>query len=232
MKFPHFGRHQEINACVNLLLSCYRGDYLWIDLCITIYPMLIHRITGLSMQGLDPRDFYPEKATDHTLSQMIKDTYDDVEKGMRGYKVASIQNGTVRLACQLIVGKIVRKNIPIQVTGFVDDLTGKCMECLQMNWVKYLVNQLELYYHEAQDQYYEFHFSWVLILIAFISWEMLEGATFLGIESFEPLATKFTTLWYSSDMGKEWKLNVVFHTYYHQLKRAIEAESHMMPNTL
>jgi hypothetical protein len=32
----------------------------------------------------------------------------------------------------------------MQVTGFFVDLTGKCMEGLQMNWVKYLVNQLEL----------------------------------------------------------------------------------------
>jgi hypothetical protein len=154
------------------------------------------------MQGPDPQDFYPGKATDRALAQRIKDTYGDVEKGMRGYKVASIQNGAVRLACQLIIGKLVRKNRPTQVTGFVVDLAEKCVEGLQMNWVKYLVNQLELDCREAQDQGYEFHFSWLLILIAF---------TFLGdagrcdlpdIEPFEPLTAKFTTLWYSSDMGK------------------------------
>jgi hypothetical protein len=121
---------------------------------------------------------------------------------MRGYKVASIHNGLVHLACQLIVGKLVRKNRPMQVTGFVVDLTGKCMESLQMNWAKYLVNQLELDCHKAQDQGYEFHFSWILIFITFIAWEISEGVTFSDIESLEPLATKFTTLWYSSDMGK------------------------------
>jgi hypothetical protein len=110
------------------------------------------------MQGPNPRDFYPGKATDHVLALKIKDTYDDVEKGTRGYKVASIQNGAMHLACQLIVGNIVRKNRPTQVTGFVIDLTGKCVEGLQMNWVKYLVNQLELDCREAQDQGYEFHF--------------------------------------------------------------------------
>jgi hypothetical protein len=76
MKIPHFGRHQEFNACVKLLLSCYHGNYLCLfDLT------LIHRITGLSMQGPNPKEFYPEKATDHALAQKIKDTYDDVEKG-------------------------------------------------------------------------------------------------------------------------------------------------------
>jgi hypothetical protein len=127
----------------------------------------------------------------------------------------------VHLGFQMITGKLVCKNRPTQVTGFVVDLAGKCMEGLQMNWEKYLVNQLELDYREAQDQGYEFHFSWLLILIAFIAWELPEGATFLEIEPFEPLATKFCTLWYSSDMNKQWQSNVVFHAYYNQLKNAI-----------
>jgi hypothetical protein len=67
---------------------------------------------------------------DRALAQKIKDTYGDVEKGTWGYKVASIQSGAVRLACQLIADKLVRKNWPTQVNGFVDNLVGKCMERL------------------------------------------------------------------------------------------------------
>jgi hypothetical protein len=55
-----------------------------------------------------------------------------------------------------------------------------------MNWAKYLVNQLELDFRKAQDQGYEFHFSWLLILIVFTSWEMSKGVTFPDIEPFEP----------------------------------------------
>jgi hypothetical protein len=84
MKIPHFGRHQEFNACVKLLLSCYHGNYLWIDRRITAEPMLIHKIIGLSMQGPNPQDFYLGKSADRTLAQKIKDTYHDVEKGIRG----------------------------------------------------------------------------------------------------------------------------------------------------
>jgi hypothetical protein len=159
MKIPHFGRQQEVNACVKLLLSCYHGVYLWPYRHITIDPMLIHRITGLSMQGTDPQDFYPGKFVDRALAQKIKDTYGNIEKGTRGYKVASIQSGTVHLVCQLIVGKLVRKNRPTQFIVFVVNLAGKCTKVLQMNWAKYLVNQLELDCREAQDQGYEFHFS-------------------------------------------------------------------------
>jgi hypothetical protein len=81
MKIPHFGRHQEVNACIKLLLSCYHGRYLWLNHRITVDPTLINQITGLSMQGPDPQDFYPGKSMDHALAQRIKDTYGDVEKG-------------------------------------------------------------------------------------------------------------------------------------------------------
>jgi hypothetical protein len=101
-----------------------------------------------------------------------------VEKGKRGYKVASIQYGVVRLACQLIDGNLIKNNRPTQVTCFVVNLVGKCVEWMQMNWVSYLVNKLEKDFCEAQNQGYEFHFSWLLILIAFVAWEMPEGATF------------------------------------------------------
>jgi hypothetical protein len=101
-----------------------------------------------------------------------------------------------------------------------------------MNWAKYLVNQLELDYREAQDQGYKFHFSWLLIFIAFITWEMSEGVTFPDIEPFEPLVVKFITLWYSNDMNKLWRSNDVFHTFYNQLKRSIQSEPRMTLNTL
>jgi hypothetical protein len=61
---------------------------------------------------------------------------------------------------------------------------------------------------------------------------MSEGVTFPDIGPFEPIPVKFTTLWYSGDMGKQWQSNAVFHTYYIHLKRAIGVVPRMMPNTL
>jgi hypothetical protein len=112
MNIRHFKIHQEVNMCVKLLLSCYHGVYIWLDRRITVDPTLIHQIIGLSMQGPDPQDFYLGKAADRTLAQCIKDTYDDVEKGKQGYKVAFIQNSVVLLVFQLIAGRIVRENKP------------------------------------------------------------------------------------------------------------------------
>ena len=108
----------------------------------------------------------------------------------------------LRLACQLIADKLVRKNHPTQVIGFVVDLAGKCVEGMQMNWANYLVNELEKDFREAWDLGYEFHYSWLIILIAFVTWKMPEGATIPEIEPSELLATRFSTLWYTNDMTK------------------------------
>ena len=81
MKIPHFGRHQEVNVCVKHLLLCFHTRHLWLDRHIIVDPSLIHRITGLSMRGPDPHDFYPGKVVDCALAQRIKDIYGDVEKG-------------------------------------------------------------------------------------------------------------------------------------------------------
>jgi len=120
----------------------------------------------------------------------------------------------------------------MQVSSFVFDLVGKCVEGVQMNWGKYLVNQLEIDYREAQDQGHEFHFRWLLILVAFVTWELQEGAAFPDLDPFEPLAVKFSALWYSTDMSKQWQSNVVFHRYYNQLKETIGGEPRITPNTL
>jgi hypothetical protein len=60
----------------------------------------------------------------------------------------------------------------------VVDLAGKCVDGMQMNWASYLINELEKHCHKAQYQGYEFHFSWLIVFISFVSWKMPEGATF------------------------------------------------------
>jgi hypothetical protein len=105
MKIPQFGRHQEVNACVKLLCHSTMEVICMLDKHVTMDLVLIHLITGLSMKGPDPHQFYLGKVADRSPVQRIKETYGNVEKGKRGYKLASIQDGIVRLACQMIVGK-------------------------------------------------------------------------------------------------------------------------------
>jgi len=67
MKIPHFGRHHEVNTCVKILFSRFHGEYIWLYICIIVDLMLIHRITGLIMQGPDPQNFYLVKDADRAL---------------------------------------------------------------------------------------------------------------------------------------------------------------------
>jgi hypothetical protein len=76
------------------------------------------------------------------------------------------------------------------------------------------MSSLEKDCRKAWELGYEFHYSWLIILISFFTWKMPEGATFLEIEPTEPLAAQLSTLWYTNDMMKQWKSNVVFHGYY------------------
>jgi hypothetical protein len=85
---------------------------------------------------------------------------------------------------------------------------------MQMNWVSYLINELEKDCRKVQYQGYAFHFIWLLILITFVSWKMPEGAVFPEVEPSDPLATRLSTLWYTNNMEKQWKSNTVFHAYY------------------
>ena len=101
-----------------------------------------------------------------------------------------------------------------------------------MNWANYLVNDLEKDFHEAQDLGYEFHYSWLIILIAFVAWQMPGGDTFPEIEPMELLIAQFSTMWYTNDMTKQWQSNAMFHKYYQKLKVAIKAFPYMTPHTL
>jgi hypothetical protein len=61
---------------------------------------------------------------------------------------------------------------------------------------------------------------------------MPERESFPEVEPSDSLVMRFFTLWYTNDMAKQWKSNAVFHAYYLQLKRTIEAFPRMTSNTL
>jgi hypothetical protein len=71
-----------------------------------------------------------------------------VEKGKQGYKVASIQDGVVP-SLSVDHWQAHQEEQTTQVMRFIFNLAGKCVEGMQMNWVSYLINELEKYCHEV-----------------------------------------------------------------------------------
>ena len=51
LEIPHFGRDTEVNAVVQVLLSCVHGGYLWLSNRVDLNVDLIHHITDLSKHG-------------------------------------------------------------------------------------------------------------------------------------------------------------------------------------
>ena len=67
LQIPHFGRSNEINAAMKVLLSCVHGGHLWLDRKVDITIDLIHLIIGLSKTGADPTTHFVGKDQDKKL---------------------------------------------------------------------------------------------------------------------------------------------------------------------
>jgi hypothetical protein len=87
-----------------------------------------------------------------------------------GLDVASISDDCVKFAMQVLACKLLRKCRRDQVPAGAITVTEKCVEGVQMNWETFLVNQFQIDYREAQDRGMEFHYAWLLILIALVAW--------------------------------------------------------------
>jgi hypothetical protein len=91
LQIPHFGRSNEINACVNMLLSCIHGRYLWMDRPMSIDSELIMQITGLSMVGEDPTLLFSDKSNEKALSERIREKF-GMFRAMRRLNVENIND--------------------------------------------------------------------------------------------------------------------------------------------
>jgi len=68
------------------------------------------------------------------------------------------------------------------------------MEDIQFNWVHYLCSEFLANYGEAQDDSKTFHYSWLLLSIVLVAWELLEDNQFPPIEKDLLAAENFASL--------------------------------------
>ena len=67
-----------------------------------------------------------------------------------------------------------------------------------------------------------FHFSWLLILCAFVGWKEPPHTQFLHLQSGDPRGVCYANLWESTSPAKK-KINmIVFYEYYKLLKKVIQ----------
>jgi hypothetical protein len=99
----HFGRSEDINICVNLLLSCVHRGFLWLDRLVSIDTELIARIIGFLSKGKDPSPLFTDKTKEKALAERMKEKYDTFI-GARSLDVVSIKYDTVWFVITQTVG--------------------------------------------------------------------------------------------------------------------------------
>jgi len=113
--------------------------YLWLEEPIPITVELIHRISWLPYTGRDPVEI-AGKSRDLALVEAMKKKY-MVEKKQRGYVISSIEDKGVRVATQLLVGKVMRKCHGNEVLAMVVALAEHCVEGVKFNWAEFLCEE-------------------------------------------------------------------------------------------
>lgn len=140
LQIPHFGRSPELNVVVKVLLSCVHEGYLWLERKIDMNVDVIHRITGLSKVGADPKAHFDDKKLDRKHAVKITKEH-KLTKGMRAYDSADIQDQDLGFTVQLLAGWVLRKCCPNEVPIGAIDLAVQAKEGTQYNWCMYLLNQ-------------------------------------------------------------------------------------------
>jgi hypothetical protein len=84
--------------------------------------------------------------------------------------VASISDDVVGFVTRVLAYKLLRKCWKDEVLAAVITTVEKSVEGVQMNWDMFLVNKFLTDFTEAQEKGMEFHYAWLLILIALVSW--------------------------------------------------------------
>ena len=116
----HFGRSPKLNVVVKVFLSFVHEGYLWLDIKIDLNVNVIHRITGLSKVGRDPRAHFIGKNLERKLAMdIMKET--KATKGMKCYDSIVIHDQDLRFTVQLLARGVLRKCWPNEVlVGAID----------------------------------------------------------------------------------------------------------------
>jgi len=93
---------------IQQLLCLVRDGCLWLEEPIPINDMLIHRITWIPYSRLNPTMEFGGNTYECNLAEQMMDN-SKLAKKSRGYSISSIIDPAVKLATQILAGKIMLK---------------------------------------------------------------------------------------------------------------------------
>jgi hypothetical protein len=89
---------------------------------------------------------------------------------MHGIIIKRISDTTTRMATKLMACKMLRKCHKEEVPAGVVAAATQCANGTMLSWAPYLLNLFLDDCKDAQDLGTNFHYSWLLILIALVGW--------------------------------------------------------------
>jgi len=156
---------------IKKLLRLVHDGFLWLEEPIPITNRLIHRITRLPYTGENMPMMFGEKGGKQALEEAMKEKLKLVKKP-RGYAISSISDPVVKVATQILVGKVMRKCCKDELLAPGIALVAQCTEGVQFNWVHYLCDEFLMNYREAQELRKTFQYAWLLMSIVMVAWEL------------------------------------------------------------
>ena len=149
LNVPHFGRIMQMTVVVKKLLVLVHDGHLWIgSQRITIDGELIHRITGLPMEGHDPGIEFIRKHEDTKLAQHMKDHF-GLTKGKQGYQTSTIRHQNIHFTAKILACKLMQKCRPNEVPAPIVSIAANCAEGYSYKWAEYIAKEFLEDVHDA-----------------------------------------------------------------------------------
>jgi hypothetical protein len=100
-----------------------------------------------------------------------------IERGSHKTIIKRISDAVTRMDTKIMACKLLRKCRKEEVTVGVVTV-AKCVEGTTLSWAPYLLNLFLDDCKDTRDLGTEFHYSWLLILIALLGWKELKYSFF------------------------------------------------------
>jgi hypothetical protein len=167
---PHFGSGQHVTTCIKQFLEIMHGGDIWLENIMSIDVELIANITGLPSRGMDPAHFLDDKSREKALAEDMKKKY-GTDRGTIWIIIKRINDATTKLGAEILACKLLRKFRREEVPAGVVVVATQCTKGTIVSWAPYLLNLFLDDCEDAQDLGIEFHYSWLITLIAFMGWK-------------------------------------------------------------
>jgi hypothetical protein len=229
LQLPHFGRGQYATACIKQLLAVTHGGDIWLDRPVPITMDLITQITGLPSRGMDPALILDDKSKEKALAEEMKKKY-DTARGTRGIIIKWINNPTTQLGIKILACKFLRKCHKDEVPAGVIAIAAQCTEGTFVRWAPYLLNLFQMDCRDVQELGTEFHYSWLITLIAFMGWREPEYVVFSTRP--QPEGARYRVLRSGPQTRQKRENGIIFKAYLRDMQEAINQSWRITPEAI